>query len=406
MSRIRIYLARHLCTAPRPQKEAEALAAAGHDVSVHGVAYDPAFARRDAALADGRRWRWEPVADFTRTAASRWLAWRICRLRHRLAKEWFTLTGRIASDVWSNANDRLARHALASSADLTIVHAEGGLWFGRQLQQRGARVGVDFEDWFSQDLTPVQRRGRPVAELAALERTLLQTARYRLTTSHCLARALAEAYAAPPPDVIYNTFPAGSPPPAPVAAPALRLHWFSLVLGPDRGLETLFAALPRLSGHWQLSLRGEAQTGYREHLLSLLPGALRDRVAFQPTVAAADLPARLAEHDIGLALDVSSIPSRNLTITNKFFHYLHAGLAVAATATAGHREALAAIPEAGALFPAGDAEALARLLNRWEGDRPAMLEARRAARAAFERHFSHERQQHRYVELAKLALRS
>lgn len=401
MARIRIYIARHLCTAPRPQKEAAALAAAGHDVSIHGVSYDARFAPRDAALAAGQAWRWEPAADFSGSRPLRWLA---CRVRHRLAKAWYARTGQVSADVWSFANRELARHAHHQPADLTIVHSEGGLWFGHRLAGTGARVGVDFEDWFSRDLTAAQRRGRPVTELAELEIALLRDCRYRLTTSRCLAEALGAAAGTEPPAVIYNTFPAGPSPARPVPREALHLHWFSLVLGPARGLETLMAALPKLRGDWQLCLRGDEQPGYRSHLLSLLPAVLHPRIHFAPTVPAAELPARLAEHDVGLALDVSTITSRNLTITNKLFHYLQAGLAVAASATAGHQEALALAPGAGALFAPDDSTALAGVLNRWLSDRSAVQSARLAARQAFEQQFAHERQQPRYAELAGQAL--
>ena len=403
MARIRIYLGRHLCTAPRPQKEADALAAAGHEVSVHGMAYRADFAARDAALASGRAWRWQPAADFT--APGRRFAWLTARLRHRLAREVFARTGRVLPDIWGYAHGALAAHALRDPADLTIVHAEGGLALAEQLHRTGHPVGVDFEDWFSRDLTPAQRRGRPVARLEQLEQTLLRVTPYALAPSRAMAEAMAAAHAAPAPSVIHNTFPAG-PEPAIHRADdrPVSLHWFSLVLGPERGLETLFDALPAVPGRWELVLRGEAAPDYRAALLSRLPTSLHDRIQFSPTIPAADLPAALARHDVGLALETSRIPSRDLTITNKFFHYLQAGLAVAASDTAGHREGLAAAPGAGATFPTGDSAALAALLARWTGDTAALLAARRAARAAFRERLAHEHQAGLYTELATRAL--
>lgn len=400
MARIRIYIGRHLCTAPRPQKEANALAAAGHEVSVHGIAFDPGQSARDRELAAGRRWRWEPVADYTKRRA----AWLGRRLRHRAAKEWFRLTGHIDGDVWSYANTALAVHALRAPADLTIVHAEGGLWFAQRLLARGCCVGVDFEDWFSRDLTLEQQRGRPVAELARLEGELMRRCTYRLAPSRAMAAAMAKACGTTPPEVIYNTFPAGDAPPEPRPGAHVSLHWFSLVLGPDRGLETLASALPLLQGEWELHLRGEPAPGYRDHWLASVPARLHARIRFHPTVPAAALPGILRQHDIGLALDVSTIPSRNLTVTNKLFHYLQAGLAVAASDTAGHREVLDGTGAGGANFPSGDAPALAQVLNRWIADRDRLRTDRLAARAAFEGRFAHERQAHRYGELAARAL--
>jgi glycosyltransferase involved in cell wall biosynthesis len=404
MARIRIYIARHLCTAPRVQKEADALASAGHRVSVHGVAYRADFSSRDTALSAGRAWRWEPAADFTRRSSA--LAWAWTRLLHARAKQRYTQTGRVDADVWSYANRHLRSHALTNPADLTLVHAEGSLWFARELQQCGHRVGVDFEDWFSRDLSPEQRKGRPVELLDHLEKHLLTTTPYALATSGAMASAMSEAFDAPPPAVIYNTFPENTPPPAPALASgrAVRLHWFSLVVGPERGLEPLFSALPLVKGDWELHLRGDAQPGYKETLLALVPPVIHGRIHFHPTVPSARLPVLIAEHDIGLALDVSSIPSRNLTITNKLFQYLQAGLAVLASDTAGHREIFNRAPECGSVFPGGDSSVIAATLNRWIAHPPSLLQARLAARNAYVEHFSHERQQHRYAELAARAL--
>lgn len=404
MARIRIYIARHLCTAPRPQKEATALAAAGHEVSIHGIAYRRDFAARDRDLAAGQAWRWEPVADFSRRTVT--FAWWWARLLHRRAKQAYTRRGAISAPLWSVGNERLRCHAHTHPADLMIAHAEGSLWFARELQQSGVRVGVDFEDWFSEDLTSAQRRGRPVEALRELERHFLQTTPYALTTSHALAGAMARAYDGVAPAVIYNTFPESipPPPPLPVDGRPVRITWFSLVLGPERGLEALIAALPALGGDWELHLRGEANPAYVAALLDPLPRLLRDRVHLLPTVPARQLADVLATSDIGAALDVSTISSRNLTITNKLFHYLQSGLAVVASDTAGHREVIAGHADCGTIFPAGNSAALAAALNSWLKDPAALLRARRAARTAYLTRFAHEQQQHRYAELAGQAL--
>ncbi len=48
MAKILILIGAHICTAPRPQKEAEALANAGHDVTVAGFWSDPNLAKRES----------------------------------------------------------------------------------------------------------------------------------------------------------------------------------------------------------------------------------------------------------------------------------------------------------------------------------------------------------------------
>lgn len=403
MARIRIYIARHLCTAPRPQKEADALAAAGHEVSVHGVSFDSESVRRDAEIARGRAWFWQSVADFT--PSDRAPGWLAARLRHRFAKDWFSLTGQVTSGVWGYAQNALAAHALRNPADLTIVHSEGGLALAVELLHRGHRVGVDFEDWFSRDLPPDQHRGRPVARLAELESELLGATPYSTTTSRALAEALAAEYKGATPAVIYNSFARGQEPELTSATGRpVALHWFSQVIGRARGLEVLMRALPALSFDWTLHLRGECDGAYQGELLARLPDAFHARVHFSPTLPPADLPAAIARHDIGLALEATSPPNKDLTISNKFFHYLQSGLAIVASDTAGHREGLAQAAEAGAVFPAGDSAKLAATLNRVARDPETLFRARRAAREAFVSRLSHEHQAGRYAELAAAAL--
>lgn len=403
MALIRIYIARHLCTAPRPQKEAEGLAEAGHEVHVHGIAFDTTQSQRDEQIAAARPWRWEPVRDYTNQGFSWWIA----RLRHHFAKLWFQATGRISADVWSYGNRALWQHAQDHPADLTIVHAEGSLWFGEKLQRSDRQVGVDFEDWFSADLTEAQRVGRPVAELARLEAHYCRTAAYCFTTSRALAKAMAEKFTVPPPQVIHNTFAEepSLPLPTPVSGP-VKLHWFSLVVGPHRGLEELMAALPQVEGDWELSLRGNCEPAYAEILRALLPTPLQQRLQFLPLVPAAELPRTLCQFDVGLALELSDIPSRDLTITNKFFHYLQSGLAIVASDTAGHREGLEHTAGVGELCEPRNATSLAAALNHWTRSPHATTAAKNAARTHFVTTLAHEHQCNRYAAAAQIALSS
>ena len=409
MARISIYIGRHLCTAPRPCKEADALSAAGHEVTVCGLWSDPRLVARDQALLAGRKWKFKPYADCRpETFRKRWRWWQV-RARNRLARELFVRTGRVSADLFGYGTSRMEANAIQEKADLAIFHSEGGLWVAQSLRRVGRRVGMDFEDWFSEDLPPAKHTGRPIMALKKLEAAALNFGPYVLATSHAMANALATAYAGPAPSVIYNTFPIVDAPVSPRlfqerTSGRVSLHWFSLFLGPDRGLETLVAALPLLSADWTLHLRADDPGNFRAQLLANLPAALTSRVEFHPTVPNAELPSRIAEHDIGLALDVCAIPSRNLTVTNKLFQYLQAGLAVVASDTAGHREILEQAEGAGEIYVAGDSISLAAAISRLCDNATRLSTAQRAARLAGETVFAHERQQSIYAELIQRAL--
>ena len=170
MSKILILIAGHLCTAPRARKEADTLAAAGHDVIVRGIWYDSGFAERDRAIMSERRWRFDPIVDLrpiSPVARSRNIG---VRARGRLAREMHARFGKFTPSMLGFHPGAMLKAALSENADLTIVHSEAGLWVGEQLLEMGMRVGVDFEDWFSEDLLPEARRTRPVEQLRARRR--------------------------------------------------------------------------------------------------------------------------------------------------------------------------------------------------------------------------------------------
>ena len=155
----------------------------------------------------------------------------------------------------------------------------------------------------------------------------------------------------------------------------LRLHWFSQTIGPGRGLELLFAALPLVRHPLQVELRGACSGENLAWLNRIIPGPIRRRVTISPPVPPWELAATVAEHDVGLALETSTIPSRDVCIPNKFFQYLASGLAVIATSTRGHREAAAPCPDACVLVEGTSPRALAGAIERFVLDRVQLASA-------------------------------
>ncbi len=407
MAKILILIGAHLCTAPRPQKEAQTLADAGHDVTVCGFWFDPELVERDRLLIKGKEWRFKPIIDFRPTHRLRNLG---IRLQSRIAKELFQRF-RIFSPVLlgygTNAMLKLARK---TRADLTIVHSEAGLWVGKKLLGEGFRVGVDFEDWFSEDLLPSDRTTRPINQLKSLESYLARHCTYCLTTSHALAEALAEAYQAPKPTVIYNVFPWAERSQIDNQKRDRRnleipsLHWFSQTIGAGRGLEILFQSLSYLDIELEIHLRGNYPDSSRQWLEPLIPDNWRERVFINPTVPNFELLSRIAEHDIGLALEIPHCLSRKLTATNKIFQYMQAGLAVVATNTAGQKEILSEFPGVYQLISNNNPEALAKVLKHLLSNTELLARAKKASLEATKEKFSWEKQSTLLLQAANQSL--
>jgi glycosyltransferase involved in cell wall biosynthesis len=388
----------HLCRNPRVLKEASCLARAGFDVEVLGGWFHPRMQAEDVEIMVGAPFRFTPVvgargggvlADLRRLAA------RVLARGSRVALQAAGLQNRWQLGPVVGALGRLAR---ARKFDLVLAHSEPALAVVADLQEIGRRVGVDMEDWFSQDLPLAGRRGRPVGLLSDLERRILRRGSYASCPSRSMSEALADTYNCEPPGVIYNAFPWADR----SSIDGLlkdrgerrrpSIHWYSQTLGAGRGLEDLMAALPFVRFEVEVHLRGQSAEGFDAWLVKTIPEGWRDRIYLHGLVPNSELLSRIAEHDIGFAGEMRHPRNKELTVSNKILHYLLGGLAVVASDTAGQREIASGAPNAVLIYPAGDPAALADRINRLLGSDEYLRTARAAALAAAEARYCWERQ--------------
>jgi len=221
-----------------------------------------------------------------------------------------------------------------------------------------------------------------------------------------MSAALAAAYGCPSPLVLRNSFPLqpSSRVDRPPDNQPPSFIWFSQTIGPGRGLELFLSAWAQTKKPSRVYLLGDERPGYREHLLVPLRPEQRHRVHFIPLVPPAELPFKLAEFDIGLALELHWPRNHDLTISNKILQYLNAGLAVIATDTAGQSEVMRASPDSGLLVAAHETTQLAQQLDDLI-DNPVRLHAmQNATRSAATHLFCWEREEPGLLEAVARAL--
>jgi len=399
-----------LCGNPRVIKEAAALARAGHEVHVLGLWLDPALKARDLRLLEGAPFRFVPALDCTLPGMRRAATHFVRRARRKAAHALHALTGRESAHQLGLGMNRLLACAQEIPADLIIAHSEPCLHVAWKLMDRGRRVGVDMEDWFSEDLPPQARRQRPLRLLRFLERELLTRGACATCPSRAMSDALADEYGRTPPTVVYNAFPWAER----QAIDGLRkdrrnagiasICWYSQTLGPGRGLEDLVAAMPFIESEAEIHLRGRAAPGMEKWIRSRIPERWQQRVFFHPLVPNDELLSRIAEHDVGFAGEMKHCRSRDLTVTNKLLHYLLGGLAIVASDTAGQREVAARAAGAVQLYEAGNSQALATALDSLLESAERLGRAKAAALQAAERTFSWEREEGALLEAVAVAL--
>jgi len=393
-------------------KEATALAAEGFRVEVLGAWLDRELKARDQSLLAKLPFRFTPVLDSTEQT---W-AWRESRFCVKAAKLWHQYTNRETRWQLGYAVGALVRAARQRKADLFIAHSEPGLWAVHKIGKRKAvkgkqKIGVDVEDWFSEDLPAETRKHRPTQLLKSLERVALDLGAHRTCTSHAMSAALVAEYGCRPPAVIYNAFPWSDRQALDWKTLDRRdlgipsVLWYSQTLGTDRGLGDLFDALPLVKAGFEIHLRGKPAAGFEDWLAAKVPARWRQRVFIHPLVSNAELLSRIAEHDIGFAGEQKNISrNRDLTVTNKILHYLLGGLAVLASDTAGQKETAAKASGAVRVYRSGDAASLAQELNALLGSTELLRTSKTAALATAEKEFCWELQTPVLVQSVKNAL--
>jgi glycosyltransferase involved in cell wall biosynthesis len=397
-----------LCTNPRVVKEADALSDAGFAVRVICSQHLAWVANWDEQLIGSRRWRSRAVRWDGSSWRSQLLFWSsgLRRRAFMLLAEHVSFEAGIAEHAYVRLYRELAREAAAEHADLYIAHTPQALPAAAlAARRRGALLAFDSEDLHLGEVREDQRDALPSRLLGFLEQRYITRCSYVSAASENIAQALATHYGISPPLAVHNTFPwadrdkldhqrrdrEGEQP---------SLYWYSQIVGLDRGIQDAIRAAGIVGRPLQLHLRGDVSREVRGELERLARSQAPSlRLFFHDKLPPDQLLSRCAEHDIGLALERGERLNYELTVTNKVFSYLLAGLCVAASDTLGQRCVLAQTPGAGFLYPIGNHELLAQGLRELLAADGRLTEAKRAALEAARTRWNWELESRRLVEL-------
>jgi len=316
---------------PRVVKEANCLAKNGYDVTVFGLWYESSIINKDFDLLDTRI-NYKPGIDLSKDNFTSTIHRLRCRF-YREAVRFFRLQSKHALGYgYFEYLEKLK----AQKANLYIGHQEMSLALAKDLIKLGYKVAFDFEDYHSHDLLPKDRLYRPIKLLMSLEDYVLKNAIYCVTTSDVLAVELATKYQVSAPTTIYNSFQSVDLQEKKLLTDINSLVWISQVIGPGRGLELLIKAISKSKLKYELTLIGKKDFEFCAWILKNSPQNLK--IIFADYIHPNQIATELVKFDVGLAFEEIEPKSRDLTITNKLFHYLNSGIAILATNTKGQRE--------------------------------------------------------------------
>lgn len=386
-----------LSKAPRVVKEANVYADANYKVAVYGLWHDKELLIKDRSLLHPNITYKAGIDLLDKTS----LKSRKIRLSRKIGRELvkhFHIETR--ASLGYDFNNYLKR-LLNENADLYIGHEEMSMALAEQLLKKGKKVAFDFEDWHSMDLLPADRLYRPLKLLRRLEHYLLEKCGYAYTTSKALANAMAKTYNTQPSQVIYNSFPSKERERLDFKAMDRKdiltpsIYWFSQVISEGRGLELLLEALKETKTPMQLHVRGDINKGYQRFLVNNTPSHVH--LFIHKIVPYEELISRISEHDLGIAFEETTPESRNLTITNKVFHYLQSGIAILATETEGQKEVATIAPNAICVVDR-DVKSIAIKIDAILSNRALLSEMKRASWDAGQTNFAFENQAEKLKE--------
>jgi glycosyltransferase involved in cell wall biosynthesis len=207
------------------------------------------------------------------------------------------------------------------------------MWIGVVAKVTGRRRVVydAHELWPDRNLRP-----EPRWWLLACEWLFVRIADEVLTTSPAYADVMANRYGIERPTVVRNVpeftvVPRADDdvPADPPGRPPLAVYFGAVTRG--RGLEVAIAALREVAG-LKLRIVGPDAWGFRAVLADTARRLeVEDRVELLEPVSPSDAPALFADADLGLALIEPVCLSYRLTLPNKLFEYMAAGLPVLAS---------------------------------------------------------------------------
>ncbi len=336
MAKVVILIGGHLSTAPRAQKEAEAFSKLGHEVIVLGMWYEDFTVNWDRELIKKYKWQFAPIIDLRNKYNIKVF---LSKLKRKLGNIIFNYLKIESTWQLGYASNLYYAQALKHKPNLVIAHSESTLNVALKLHKHGINIGVDFEDWFSEDLPDNARKTRPISLIKKLEKQILNKATYRVTNSNSLARNLESTYQSKNIVTVYNYFePIDFNSTKNTLNKKIKLCWFSQTIGSGRGLELLLSALQIEKLSLELHIIGKISADYKVKLQNLAPDNLKNDLYFYEPIEPWNLTRFISQFDIGIVLEDPSIVNKDLVVSNKYFQYLSAGLAIIAYASKGQKE--------------------------------------------------------------------
>jgi hypothetical protein len=337
----------HISLNPRLWKEAFFYEELGFEVVVITMWQSNYFLEKDLKILNRHNIKYIPYLNLI-SGSNNILNILFYRIRKRISSELHRFFKVGLPWAISHSPDKLYKYANKESADIYVAHLECAFYVGRKLVKAGKKVAFDFEDWYSRDYLVPER---PVKLLESVERFAILNGLFVTAASTSMAEEIKKTYASSRNiETIYNGFSISENSDQfnsnvnKIKNDVFKIIWFSRNVGPNRGIEYFMSALKYCKIKCEIHLLGLLDNGYDCVLNNYISATDSHSLHFHRFIPHNEILNFIASFDLGLALDLDINDNRNLTVTNKIFQYIQAGLPVLSSKTKGHLEVASFFP--------------------------------------------------------------
>lgn len=363
---------------PRLVKEADALVSAGFEVHVIYSFWNAWAYEFDKKIFSEAQWERHLVGGSPFQNKRQYL---YTKARYKAAN-FFLKRGISQFDIAEMSKGRayceMLQKAISLKADIYIAHNLAALPVAvKAAKFHKAKCSFDAEDFHRKEVTD-DENSIYYKQCKYLEDKYLPHLDYMTAASPLIAVEYKKLYPQLNPITINNLF--TSPEltfqnhKSKIKNQKFDLFWFSQTVGKNRGLEDVLKALSILNNSTiSLHLLGNASIEIKTYLQSF---SKTTDIHFYEPIPPDDIFEFASQFDIGLALEQNTPYNRDICLTNKIFTYLTSGLAVVASETSAQKQFINSYPNIGKLYPVGNAEALAQIINYYYHNKEALQKAK------------------------------
>jgi len=358
-------------------RNATALSAAGHHVTVVTPAFEPSMTAIDELVAQTAEWNYRPV-DLLGARAKLGLMDRVFKRiwNFLLRRRPIAQIGHLALVYGAHSLKRVLQEL---DADLIVAQQQAVLPLVAEVAlQKGIPYACDIEDVLTESTS------EPTRLLKSIESRYLPGARIVATMSEAASDFIASAYPGVHPLVLHNCPSlaerglAGWRPGQLDSEPSI--YWFGQTLGPHSlALELIEANA--IAGHpFRLAFRGRPEVGFVLEMKKLAESLGGSRLL---EILPPEDPSRMVieaqKHDVLFGSQPAGQLFHELAVGNKVFTGLMAGAALLVSDTRAHRQLARELGISMTLADTTSPASLARALKILADDRPRLEERRKAA---------------------------